>query len=98
MVREDGPKTLAEFIAAAKADASSRSYASYGATSTTHIYGELLNRVAKINVVNVTYACGAPAVTALLGGQASAAFVEGFQARPYAKSGKLPALAVTGVI
>jgi tripartite-type tricarboxylate transporter receptor subunit TctC len=96
MVREDGPKTLAEFIAKAKADPVNVNYASFGPASTGHIYGELLNRVARLNVVNVPYAGGAPTVAAVLGGHATASFIEVTQARSYAKSGKLRPLAITG--
>lgn len=94
MVREDGPKSLAEFVSRAKQER--LSYASFGPASTAHIYGELLNRVAKIDVTNVPYKGGTPAVSAVLGGDVASSFVEGSQARTYAASGRLRPLAVTG--
>lgn len=94
MVREDGPKSLSEFVSRAKQER--LSYASFGPASTAHIYGELLNRVAKIDVTNVPYKGGTPAVSAVLGGDVASSFVEGSQARTYAASGRLRPLAVTG--
>jgi tripartite-type tricarboxylate transporter receptor subunit TctC len=96
MVPEDGPKSLDEFIATARNNPSGTSYASFGPTSTGHIYGELLNRQAKLKVVNVAYGGGAPAIAALLGGHASASFVEASQAMAFVKSGKLRPLALAG--
>jgi len=96
MVPENGPKSLDEFVAVARKNPSEMSYASFGPTSTGHIYGELLNRQAKLKVVNVPYAGGAPAIAALLGGHASASFVEASQAVAYVKSGKLRPLALAG--
>lgn len=94
MVREDGPRTLEEFVALARrGDAS---YASFGAASTGHIYGELLNRIAGLPVVNVPFGGGAPAVASLMAGQTTASFVEGTQAIPLARSGRLRPLAATG--
>lgn len=94
MVREDGPQNLATFISRAKKER--LSYASFGPASTAHIYGEQLNRTAQLVVTNVPYKGGMPAVAALLGGEVTASFVEGSQARSYATSGRLRPLAVTG--
>ena len=94
MVRPDGPKTLEELVAIGKSRPVT--FASFGPTSTGHIYGELLSKVAGVPIINVPYKGGAPAVTALLGGQVDASFVEATQALPYVKAGRLYPLAVTG--
>ncbi|MCK8787334.1 tripartite tricarboxylate transporter substrate binding protein [Roseomonas sp. NAR14] len=94
MVRPDGPRTLAEFIALAKQR--SLSHASFGVATTGHIYGEYLNQAAGIAMVNVPFNGGAPAVSSLLGGQTDCSFIEGTQAIPLVRSGSLRPLAVTG--
>lgn len=94
MVREDGPKTLQELIARAKSG--NMNFASFGAASTAQIYGEVFNKAAGTQVLNVPYPGGAPQITALMGGHVQGAFLEVTQALPFYKSGKLRPLAVTG--
>lgn len=94
MVRMDGPRTLADFIALARQR--SLSHASFGVATTGHIYGEYLNQVAGIAMINVPFNGGAPAVSALLGGQTDCSFIEATQAIPLVQSGSLRPLAVTG--
>ena len=94
MVRPDGPRTLQELVALAHR--SPVSLGSYGASSTAHIYGELLNKAANLNASNVPYAGGAPQVNAILAGHVTAGFVEGSQAVALAKDGRLRPLALIG--
>lgn len=93
-VRTDGPATLKAFVEAARAKP--LSLASFGSASTGHIYGEILAKETGIKLLNVPYAGGAPAVTALLGGHVDGSFIEVTQALPLLKAGKVKPLAIIG--
>ncbi len=87
-------KTVAEFIAYAKANPGQIVMASVGNGTTPQLAGELLKLMAGINLLHVPYQGAAPALTDLLAGRADVMF----EAMPtlvgYIKSGKLRALAV----
>ena len=63
------PNTLPELVAYAKANPGKVNYASFGASTLNHLYGEMLKSRAGIDTVHVPYKGGAPAMTDLLGGQ-----------------------------
>ncbi len=88
-------KTLAEFIALAKASPGKYSYGTPGTGSSMQFAGESLNALAGIALVHVPYRGAAPAVTDLLGGQVPVGIVGMPPTVPHAKSGKLRILAVT---
>jgi tripartite-type tricarboxylate transporter receptor subunit TctC len=88
------PNTLAELISHAKANPGKVNYASFGQNTLNHLYGELLNVNAGINVTHVAYKGGAPAITDLLAGQVQYLFENAAQVVPHMKSGKLKAIAV----
>ncbi len=69
-------------------------YASSGAGSSAHLATELFLKMADIQIVNVTYRGGAPAVQALLSGEVQMAFVDGVTALPLMRDGQVKALAV----
>jgi tripartite-type tricarboxylate transporter receptor subunit TctC len=87
-------RTVAEFIAYAKANPGKIVMASVGNGTTPQLAGELLKLMAGINLLHVPYQGAAPALTDLLAGRADVMF----EAMPtligYIKSGKLRALAV----
>ncbi|GGF57111.1 MFS transporter [Azorhizobium oxalatiphilum] len=87
-------KTLAEFIALAKAKPGSLTVASSGAGSMPHLAAELLQQYAGIKLVHVPYRGAAPAVTDLLGGQVDAMFMDIAVLLPHVQSGKIRALAI----
>jgi tripartite-type tricarboxylate transporter receptor subunit TctC len=89
-------KTLAEFIALAKAKPGELNYASGGIGSSTHLGGELLKFVAGIDVKHVPYKGTGPAMNDLVGGHVQVMFSGISSARPYIDAGTLRALAVTG--
>ena len=61
LVRADSPfKTLADVIAAAKAKPGSLSFAHAGTGTSTHLAGELLKNLAKIDLNAIPYKGGAP--------------------------------------
>lgn len=87
-------RTLEEFLALSKADASHMSIGNYGIGTSSHLLGIMLGRQAGVDLVQVPYQGSTPLISGLLGGQLSAAFVDSATVRPYA--GKLRFLAVTG--
>ncbi|HEX5784611.1 MAG TPA: tripartite tricarboxylate transporter substrate binding protein [Burkholderiaceae bacterium] len=89
-------KTFAEFIAQAKAHPGKLEYASTGAGSASHLAGELMDDMAKIDTVHVPYKGGAPALQDLLGGRVAMYYSTLNTSQPHFQSGKLVPLAVTG--
>lgn len=94
-VPADSPaKTLKEFIALAKANPGKYSYGTYGAGTSSHIQGSLLNMQAGLDLTHVPFNGSAPLLTNLVGGQVPSAFIDSASARPHLKS--IRPLAVTG--
>lgn len=87
-------KTLAEFIAYARANPGRLSMASPGIGTVPHA-GELFKLMAGIDMVHVPYHGGAPALTDLMGGQVQVAFMGPTASMSFIKAGKIRALAVT---
>jgi tripartite-type tricarboxylate transporter receptor subunit TctC len=91
----DSPaKDLKSFIAMVKASPGKHNFGSYGAGTSSHIQGALLNMQAGIDLVHVPFQGAAPLVTNLVGGQLASAFIDSASARPHLKS--MRPLAVTG--
>src|SRR5262249_10072515 len=67
-------KTVPEFIAYAKANSGRINMASAGNGSTSHLAGELFNRMTGVNLVHVPYRGGGLALTDLLAGQVQVFF------------------------
>ncbi|KWR78864.1 Bug family tripartite tricarboxylate transporter substrate binding protein [Cupriavidus sp. IDO] len=88
--------SLKEFIALVRARPKQFSYGSYGTGSSGHLYGEIFNEAARLDMVHVSYKGEAPELNDLLGGQVPMAVISVMGARPHAASGRLQALAVTG--
>lgn len=65
-------RTLAEFVALARAKPGKLSYGSYGQGSGGHFAGELLKSAAGIHVVHIPYKGESPMVQDMLGGQIEA--------------------------
>lgn len=89
-------KTLAEFVALAKAKPATVTYGSSGIGGAGHLAGALFGTVAKIDIVHVPYKGGGPAVKDLLGGQIPAVFATPASAGAFVKAGRIIALATTG--
>jgi tripartite-type tricarboxylate transporter receptor subunit TctC len=69
-------KTLADLIAAAKAEPGKLTFASGGPGSSLHIAIEVLRRTAGIDIIYVPYGGTAPAITALMGGNVTAVLAD----------------------
>jgi len=87
-------KTVAEFIAYAKANPGKINLASGGIGGPSHLAGELFKAMAGVNLVHVPYRGGGPAVNDLLGGQVQVYFASTPASIEYIKAGTLRALAV----
>jgi tripartite-type tricarboxylate transporter receptor subunit TctC len=88
-------KTLAEFIAYAKANPGKLTVSSSGIGSPGHVSGELLKMMAGIEMVHVPYRSAGLALTDLLAGQVQVGFPSLPSAIGYVRAGTLRALAVT---
>ncbi|MES2187166.1 MAG: tripartite tricarboxylate transporter substrate binding protein [Pseudomonadota bacterium] len=88
-------KTLAEFIALAKAKPGAMSYASTGSGSGLHLSMELLKSMAGIDLVHVPYKGGGAALQDLLAGTVQAGFFSYGAAGGQIKAGKVRVLAVS---
>jgi len=90
-------KSLAEFIAYAKANPGKLSYGSSGPGTLTHLAMEQLKVEADLDMIHVPYRGIGPAITDILGGQTQALFPGLAAALPHIKGGKMRPLAVTGL-
>ena len=88
-------KSIADLIAAAKADPDRLSYGTYGTGTSAHLAGELFKHMARVGLTTVPYKGSAPAITDLLGGQIQVMFTTVASCASLIESGQLRALAVT---
>ncbi len=88
-------KTVAEFIAYAKANPGKVNMASSGNGTSVHLSGELFMSMADIKMQHVPYRGAAPAITDMLGGQVQVIFDNMPSIIQHIRSGALRALAVT---
>jgi tripartite-type tricarboxylate transporter receptor subunit TctC len=96
IVRADSRfKTLADLLAEARAKPGSLSYGMSGNGTSTHLAGELLKTMAKVNIAAVPYKGGAPIINDILGGHIPLSFNNAPEALPQIKGGGVRALGVT---
>jgi tripartite-type tricarboxylate transporter receptor subunit TctC len=88
-------KTVADFIAYAKANPGKINMGSAGIGTPPHVAGELFKMMTGVDMVHVPYRGGAPALTDLLGGQIQVMFAVLPEVIEQIRAGKLRALAVT---
>ncbi|NYT61567.1 tripartite tricarboxylate transporter substrate binding protein [Alcaligenaceae bacterium] len=88
--------TLKEFVDLVKKSPSQYNFGSYGAGSSSHIHGEMLNEQAKLDMVHVPYRGAAPLMQDLMGGQVNSAFVDSGSSRQHLGSDRFKVLAVSG--
>ena len=88
-------KTVAEYIAYAKANPGKINIGSAGSGTPQNISAELFKMMAGVNLVHVPYRGGAPATTDLVGGHIQAIFAPVSEAIEHIKAGKLRPLGVT---
>ncbi len=88
-------KTVAEFIAYAKANPGKLNFATVGAGSAQHLYGEYFKMMAGIDMVPVHYRGAGPAIADLIAGRVQVMVDAVVSSLSYIKSGQLRPLAVT---
>lgn len=93
--KEQPFKTLPEMIAYAKQHPNQLTYASFGAGTTSHIAGEMLQQMAGIQLVHVPYKGAGDAIPALISGHVSMYFDTIMTAMPQVQSGRLIALGMS---
>ncbi len=87
-------KTLADFLAQARARPDGASFGSPGLGSSPHLATESLRQRSGLRLVHVPYKGAAPAVTDLIGGQIDLMMATVGSVLPHIQAGKLVALAV----
>ena len=87
--------TIQEFVALARASPGKYSFAHSGIGTGQHFAGELLKKMAGIDMAHVPYKGGGPAVQDLVAGQVPAAVLGSTPVTPHHKSGRIKILAFT---
>lgn len=90
-------RSIADLIAAAKAQPDTITYGSSGVGGAGHLAGALLDQMASIRTVHVPYRGGGPMMTDLLGAKIDYAFATAPTAMQHIAAGRLRALAVPTV-
>ena len=85
--------SIADLIAAAKAEPDKLSYGTFGTGTSAHLAGELFKSLAKVNLTMVPYKGAAPAITDLIGGHTQVMFTTVASAASLIEAGQLRALA-----
>ncbi len=88
-------KTVAEFIAYAKANPGKINWATSGNGTSVHLSGELFKMLTGVNLLHVPYRGSAPALTDMISGQVHVMFDNMPSSLPHIQAGTLRALAVT---
>jgi tripartite-type tricarboxylate transporter receptor subunit TctC len=88
------PRTVPELIAYGKANPGRISYATVGAGSSNNLNAVLFMSRVGIDMLQIPYKGGTPAVTDLLAGQVNVMIVSAWQTVPHIKAGRLIGLAV----
>ncbi|MBU0589872.1 MAG: tripartite tricarboxylate transporter substrate binding protein [Gammaproteobacteria bacterium] len=90
-------RNLADFIKLAKDKPGTLTYASPGIGGAGHLAGELLKMRSGIDITHVAYKGGGPAMLGMLGGEVDSFVATPVSVGPHIKSGKVRALATTGI-
>ncbi len=86
-----------DLIRLARAQPGALNYSSAGNGSTTHLTMEMFKSMTNINIVHVPYKGAVPALSDLLSGQVQVAFNPAVVVQQHVRSGRLRALAVSGL-
>ena len=86
--------TLKELIALAKRRPGQLEFASAGTGSSAHMLGETFKSLAKIDIVQIPYKGGAPAIVGTISGEAQMMADPAASVLPHVKSGRLRPLAI----
>jgi tripartite-type tricarboxylate transporter receptor subunit TctC len=90
-------RSVRELLAVARRRPDQVSYASGGNGTSTHLAGELLCQMGNVKMLHVPYKGAGPANVALISGEITWMFGNALPSVPLIRSGRVRALAVTGV-
>jgi len=90
-------RDLRELVAYAKANPGALSYGSAGVGNSLHLGGEMLSQATGTKLLHVPYKGAAAIVNDLVGGQIQLMFNSWLAVQPFVESGKLRAIAQTGL-
>ena len=93
--RASPARSVADYVASARAPGARKVYANAGVGATSHLATELLMQMAGIEVTEVGYRGGGPAIQGVLAGDADMLFMPGAAVMSFIASGELRALANT---
>jgi tripartite-type tricarboxylate transporter receptor subunit TctC len=97
LVRNSLPvKNLKELVEYARANPGKLNFGSGGVGAGTHLAGELLKSIGKVDMVHVPYKGAVVAMTEMMGGQIDMVVIGTPSALPMIQAGKVKALAVLG--
>jgi len=88
-------KSVAELVALAKARPGELNYAAGTLGVSPHLAAELFKAMAGVNIVQIPYKGGGPALNGLIGGQTQVMFPNAGSVMPHLKAGRVRGLAVT---
>jgi tripartite-type tricarboxylate transporter receptor subunit TctC len=88
-------RSVQELVALAKANPGKLSFAHSGTGSGQHLSGELLKKMAGIDMVHIPYKGGAPAVQDLVGGQVPVGVLGSTPLIPHHRAGRIRIIAFT---
>ena len=90
-------RTVAEFIALAKAKPGTLNYSSAGNGSTLHLAGEIFKNMAGVDLVHIPYKGMGPGLTALIAGEVQFAFAPLIQVMQPERAGQLRMLGISSL-
>jgi tripartite-type tricarboxylate transporter receptor subunit TctC len=94
-VHPSAATSFADFIERVRARPGQITYGSAGTGGGAHLASELLRLTAKLDMIHVPYKGSGPALTDLLAGQIQMSYSGPVSLAPYARTGRLRAIAVT---
>jgi len=93
--RNSPVRTVAEYIELAKRPGQQQTYANAGVGATSHLATEMLLQAASLDVLEVGYRGGGPAIQAVLAGETGMFFMPAAAVMQFIQGGDLRALAAT---
>lgn len=87
--------TIKDLIALTREQPGKLSYSHPGVGTIVHLAAEMFKQIAKVNITDVSYKGGGPAIISLIGNETQISFATPPSVIPHAKSGRLKVIAVT---
>lgn len=90
-------KTVKDMVAIARAKPEQLTFSSGSTGGSSHLSGALFNSIARISMTHIPYRGGGQAVLAIMTGEVSLGFVDLVSMLPHVTTGRVRAIALTGV-